>query len=134
MTCVDHNKHGNAKGYSTVDYQGVTTTLHRKVYCEANGASLESIRGKVVRHTCDNPRCINPAHLIIGSYKDNSQDMVRRGRSAKLLTPAQVLEIRQRYKPRSRLQDSARQIAADLGVTKTAVLHVIHGRTHCLSD
>lgn len=28
MTCVDHNKQGNAKGYSTVDYQGVTTTLH----------------------------------------------------------------------------------------------------------
>lgn len=131
---MDHNKQGNAKGYSTVDYQGVNTTLHRKVYCEANGASLESIRGKVVRHTCDNPRCINPAHLIIGSYKDNSQDMVGRGRSAPVLTPDQVLEIRQRYKPRSRLQDSARQIAADLGVTKTTVLHIIHGRTHCQYD
>ena len=134
MTCVDHNKQGNAKGYSTVDYQGMTTTLHRKVYCEANGASLESIRGKVVRHTCDNPRCINPAHLIIGSHKDNSQDMVERQRTRAVLTPEQAQAVRERYTPRSRGKDSARQIAKELGVSKGTVLNAIHGRTQCLSD
>ena len=134
MPCLDHNKKGNAKGYSTADFEGTTTTLHRKVYCVANNVSLESIRGQVVRHKCDNPRCINPEHLELGTYKDNSEDMVKRWRSDTVLTPAQVLEIRQRYKPRSRLRDSARQLAADLGVTKTAVLNVIHGRTHCQYD
>lgn len=34
----------------------------------------------IIRHTCDNPLCCNPAHLVEGSYADNSADMVSRGR------------------------------------------------------
>jgi HNH endonuclease len=34
----------------------------------------------VVRHTCDNPRCVNPAHLILGTYRQNTHDSIRRGR------------------------------------------------------
>jgi hypothetical protein len=37
-------------------------------------------KGKVVRHTCDNPSCINPEHLKLGSQPQNIQDMVERGR------------------------------------------------------
>lgn len=40
MTCVDHNKQGNAKGYSTVDYHGVNTTLHRKDPRQGSAAHL----------------------------------------------------------------------------------------------
>ncbi len=38
------------------------------------------IPGEVVRHTCDNPPCCNPEHLLIGTKRDNEQDKVRRGR------------------------------------------------------
>lgn len=38
---------------------------------------------EVVRHTCDNPICVNPSHLISGTCKDNSQDAVARGRTAR---------------------------------------------------
>lgn len=40
------------------------------------------IEPEVVRHTCDNPACCSPAHLIAGSHRDNVSDRVSRGRSA----------------------------------------------------
>lgn len=55
-------------------------------------------------HSCDVPRCFNPSHLFVGTYRDNTQDMIAKGRKAHLrgeatgatakLTEALVLEIR----------------------------------------
>jgi hypothetical protein len=39
--------------------------------------------GEVVRHTCDNPPCINPFHLTSGTHRDNQADKTARGRQAK---------------------------------------------------
>lgn len=37
-------------------------------------------KGLVVRHSCDNPPCCNPDHLLIGTQQDNVNDMIERGR------------------------------------------------------
>lgn len=59
-------------------------------------------KGFLICHHCDNPKCFNPEHLFLGTYQENSDDMVRKGRAARLigekngasrLTEVQVLEI-----------------------------------------
>lgn len=52
---------------------------HRVVWEFANGELLDPYT--VVRHTCDNPPCCNPAHLVAGTQADNVRDMVERGRA-----------------------------------------------------
>jgi hypothetical protein len=50
---------------------------HRIVWAHHNGPIPDSL---VIRHTCDNPPCVNPGHLLVGTVRDNIGDMVERGR------------------------------------------------------
>ncbi|WP_343743115.1 HNH endonuclease signature motif containing protein [Herbaspirillum huttiense] len=78
--CIDHQFKGDRFGYGRTKRKGKSVFLHRLVYCEHNGVSLESIQNLVVRHSCDNTRCINPDHLLVGTHLDNMRDKVNRGR------------------------------------------------------
>ena len=107
--CTNHTQQGRGMGYGSTNWLGVQISLHRLAYCKANGLTPTDIQGRVIRHTCDNPRCINPKHLVVGTQQDNIDDKVRRGRHltqigvahprAKL-TEADVQFIRKHYKPR----------------------------------
>jgi hypothetical protein len=53
----------------------------RLVFEQTWGVKLKP--GQVIRHTCDNPPCVNPLHLMVGTQRDNSQDMAQRGRASR---------------------------------------------------
>jgi hypothetical protein len=84
---------GNGYGYFTLTVGGRRKVLaHRAAYEDKRGPIPE---GKSVRHRCDTPACVNPAHLSVGSHKDNMNDMARRQRSGRSkLTRDQVRYIR----------------------------------------
>jgi len=104
--------------------------------------------GKLVCHKCDNPPCVNPEHLFVGTYKDNWDDMISKNRwrkprrpdfiaysagennpSAKL-TEAQVWEIRNSFSTHT-----ANQLARKYGVSAGQIYKIKQGRAwRCLDE
>ena len=93
--CTSHAT--DSSGYPVAIRGGTWDRIHRHYHRKFNG---KIPKGKVVRHSCDNKKCINPAHLITGTHSDNVRDRVERDRSAKgenngrsKLKKSEVLEI-----------------------------------------
>jgi len=73
---------GDKDGYPQVTgsvhcQQEKLTRAHQVSYHLHKGPIPED---KIVCHTCDNPGCVNPDHLFLGTWNDNVQDMMRKGR------------------------------------------------------
>lgn len=66
------------KGYPMVKFNGSVWRAHRLSWSIFNSSPIPS--GLVIRHKCDNPGCVNPDHLEIGTQKDNNIDKILRGR------------------------------------------------------
>lgn len=87
------------RGYSQITYsKGKTVLAHRAAYILYRGEIEDDL---VVRHLCNNPHCVNPGHLALGTSADNSADMVKSGRSTKgakhymtVLTDVAVAQIK----------------------------------------
>ncbi len=111
----------NENGYGKIGVVGKTVRAHRLAW-ELHYGPIPA--GLNVLHKCDNPACVRPQHLFLGTKADNSADMATKGRAAKKLTPAAVMEIRAQHAA----GQSTTSIATRFGVSRKAVGDVINGR------
>lgn len=100
--CFEWKARRNSDGYGKITL-GRYFLAHRAAWWIHYGAVPEGLN---VLHKCDNPACVNPDHLFLGTQNDNIQDMIRKGRKVygvcprgeahgrAKLTAAQVAEIR----------------------------------------
>jgi hypothetical protein len=95
---------------------------HRLSYELHNGPIPDGIQ---VCHTCDIGLCVNPAHLFLGSNRDNQLDMVNKGRQGnQKLTPALALAIYRRAKA----GENQRILAEEFGIGQQSVSSIATGK------
>lgn len=128
--CGSRNRRGEIYGHFRVN--GRMTRATRVSYELHNGPVPA---GMVVRHKCDNPPCVNPAHLEVGTQRDNVKDRYDRGRQNHVagekhgnakLTEQNVRDIRSRAAAGANKHAMAREY----GVSNYAIYHAIHGWKH----
>lgn len=129
----------SSRGYGCVVLNGERYTAHRAAYALVNGPIPA---GMCVCHRCDNPRCIRPSHLFLGTQRENMRDREAKGRSGDRrpprllgsasgqarLTESQVRHILDLYASTTL---SARAIARMVGgvVSPQAILLIVTGKT-----
>jgi len=124
----------NDRGYGIFFANGKDKKAHRVSYEMHVGPIPE---GLMVCHSCDNRPCVRPSHLFAGTAKDNSQDMARKGRSAKggycrmpgNKNPASkinyddVQEIRRLYE--SAYEPTQKDLADQFGISQSQINRII---------
>lgn len=118
-------------GYGQFKVKGKRYGAHQYAWIIWRG---EIPKGQCVLHKCDNPRCVNPDHLFLGTRTENRADCIAKGRQAKgtkisgaKLNSAKTEQIRRRYKKRGK--ETLAVLAREFGVSTSTVWDCLHGRT-----
>jgi hypothetical protein len=133
--CWPWTSYKRGKGYGSfyVSQDQRSVSAHRMALERKLGRPLGKLHA---RHTCDNPICVNPAHLLAGTPSDNMQDKVRRGRAANgdqrgerngaaKLSAQQVREIRSLMVFGG---PTGKEVAKRYGVSAATVSEIKNGR------
>lgn len=119
--CQEWQGARTAGGYGVVRMRGRLWYAHRLAWTLGSGAIPH---GLDVLHKCDNPPCITPAHLFLGTARDNGVDMARKGRSRSSIPPDLLRQAMRAVAD----GESQSAVARRLGISRHAIVDALRGR------
>ncbi len=121
--CLEWTKTADRKGYGIAAIDRKRWAAHRASYYLSFGPIPD---GKFVCHRCDNPKCIEPSHLFLGSPIENTRDMQAKGRERRRRGPRKLNELQVREAHNRHIGgESCRQIAAHYDVSHHAMSNAL---------
>ena len=121
-------------GYGQISYKSKAFLVHRIAYMFYHQLNEDDISNRVVMHLCDNPSCVNPDHLKLGTQQENIIDMHKKGRAPNRsgennpnakLTDFQVQKIKELYA----LGISQEELAKMFNVSRRTIHNIRKGVT-----
>ena len=123
----------NKLGYGVFSIKDKLILAHRFAFQNYHNRLITD--GMLIMHSCDNPKCVNPAHLSEGTNQDNVTDMMNKGRHVcnpnkgeqhihSKLTVKQVKEIREKYDKKNGI--FYKVLAIEYGVCKQNICDIIN--------
>lgn len=107
-------------GYGCLSLHGRTIAAHRFAWERIHGPIPSGLQ---VRHQCHNTKCVNVAHMLLGTNEENQRDAALAGRRAKKLTVEDVLDIK-----RSCAAGVLQRIMGEkYGIAQGDVSHIVNG-------
>gem|GEM_PF-1246966 len=113
--------YGKKLPYGSFSFRDKRTNIAHRISYELYRGLIP--KGLIVMHICDNPPCVNPDHLKVGTYLDNQKDKVRKGRGkVEKLSEEEVKEILSRFK----MGVKGCRIAKDFGISQSTASSIKH--------
>lgn len=121
--CWEWKAFKHPQGYGLFKWNGVAEYAHQVAWA----LTVEPLPPKVcVLHKCNNPGCVNPKHLYIGTHTDNARDRRGAGRQPSKLSADEVREMRRLYESG---EYSISQLGRAYNISSSAADAAIKGRT-----
>ena len=139
--CVEFTGAKDSCGYGRINRDGKLVRLHRAVWERDHGPIPT---GMVIMHTCDNPPCVNPLHLALGTQTANIKDMWSKERGARQFgnrhTLGKHINVGEKHglskftnddvakiKMRLKQGEKVAHVAAEFKVSRAAIYHIKRG-------